>query len=573
MRTASDWLVIVVIAFGLVYLEGDAVTAFVDDVAAPEADAPIERHHEFDCIADSGDPGPAPLRRLTLSEYINTVQSVFDVDITADAERYFPRDIRADGFNNTAYNLTVDLGHIQAYARLADIVVGQIDVVAFVDEFASARELTDENMSDVITRMGTWVLRGPLNEHEVETYLNISRAVAEEEGEFRDAVGYVLRAMLQSPRFLYLIENRQGNGAPRLLGDYELAARMSYILWGAPPDRELMQAAENGELLDAANVQSQVERMLQDPRSVERSRQFITEWLDLDRLSSLRPNHERFPTWNDQLAADMREETLAYFTELAWQQDQPLTELMHAQFTYATPRLAAHYGLPWNEALGYSTSDTVQGPQRNTEGLLALYTFHEREGETIHDVSEAGDPLHLQIPDRDAVQWTDAGLQITSPTWISTATSSAELVDAIKSTQEFSLEAWVTPANTEQTGPAHRDPFHNDQLSQLHVRTGCRSVRVSLPDHRSRHQRFARTPVKPLFGDVVADACGLHARSRRLGEDLCEWRTAGCRTDFRRSLQLGQQLLVRTRQRSDRGPTLARDASSGGRLQSCVVGR
>jgi hypothetical protein len=85
--------------------------------------------------------------------------------------------------------------------------------------------------------------------------------------------------------------------------------------------------------------------MLQDPRAVTRSLQFIAEWLNLDRLRNLSPNRKKFPKWNDALAADMREETLAFFKDVAWKQNRPLANLLNAQVTYATPRLAVHYGL------------------------------------------------------------------------------------------------------------------------------------------------------------------------------------------------------------------------------------
>jgi len=120
---------------------------------------------------------------------------------------------------------------------------------------------------------------------------------------------------------------------------------MSYILWGGPPDRELMRAADEGELYERSAVEKQVNRMLQDPRAVERSSQFIAQWLNLARLSNLNPNRKKFPKWNDTLAADMREETLAFFKDVAWKQNRPISDLLNAQMTYATPRLAEHYGL------------------------------------------------------------------------------------------------------------------------------------------------------------------------------------------------------------------------------------
>ena len=307
---------------------------------------------EKPALAHDRRAGSTWLRRLTVAEYIETVRVAVGVDVAEDARKILPRDLRADGFSNTAYNLTVDLGHVEAYARLAEKIVERVDVGKFAGQYGKSRELTDASMRRVVSGMGKWLLRGPLEEHEVASFLRISKAVAKEGGDFDEAVTYILRAMLQSPRFIYRMENQRGDGTTRRVSDYELAARLSYILWGAPPDKELMSAADAGKLSDRGGVAAQVRRMLQDPRAVERSARFIYEWLDLARLDYLRPNKEKFPKWDARLAADMRAETLAFFKDVAWKQNRPLADLLNAQVTYATPRLAKHYGLkPKGEGL------------------------------------------------------------------------------------------------------------------------------------------------------------------------------------------------------------------------------
>ncbi len=284
-------------------------------------------------------------RRLTVSEYIETVRSSVGVDIQQQAKRILPPDLRADGFSNTAYNLTVDLGHVGAYAQLAAIIVRKMDIQDFAAQFSKREELTDDCLQEVISGVGYRLFRGPLTEQEIQTYLQISRAVAKEGGDFQEAVGYILEAMLQSPRFLYLMEKQPTAGTSQPLSRYELASRLSYILWGGPPDEQLLQAAQTGELSGNPAVRAQIRRMLQDRRAVTRSRQFVSEWLHLDRLQNLRPNRKHFPKWNPELAEDMRQETLAFFEDVVWKQNRPLSDLLDAQVTWLTPRLAKHYGL------------------------------------------------------------------------------------------------------------------------------------------------------------------------------------------------------------------------------------
>lgn len=289
-------------------------------------------------------PGEIWLQRLTLPEYIETVRAAVGVDIAKEARELLPPDLRADGFSNTAYNLNIDLKHIEAYSKLAEITVDRMDVLKFAARFSKSRSLsTDDTMRDHVAAMGKWLFRGPLDDREITSYSGIATTVSSAGGDFELAMRYLIEAMLQSPRFIYRMEHQQGTSSP--VAQYELATRISYILWGGPPDAELMRAADQGELADRKNIEAQVQRMLKASRTITRSAQFASEWLDLERLKNMRPDPRKFPSWNAQLAADMQQETLAYFREVVWTQNRPMAELLNSRFTYATPRLAEHYGL------------------------------------------------------------------------------------------------------------------------------------------------------------------------------------------------------------------------------------
>ena len=97
-------------------------------------------------------------------------------------------------------------------------------------------------------------------------------------------------------------------------------------------------------------------------------------------------------------------------------------------------------------------------PYANThvypDGLLALYTFIEGEGNTVHDVSGNGAPLNLTIGDETAVTWGDGTLSVHSPTLIASGGGAFKINDAIRSSRAMTLEAWVTPQIVDQDGPA-----------------------------------------------------------------------------------------------------------------------
>jgi mono/diheme cytochrome c family protein len=302
---------------------------------------------EIDPLAHTRDKraGGTWLQRLTLDEYIETVRDSLGVDVAEEARKVLPRDQRADGFSNTAYNLTVDLKHVESYAKLARVIVKKMDVVKFSARFAKKQKLIDDDMRDLISKMGRWLLRGPLQEREVVSYRGISTTVASAGGNYRECVELIIEAMLQSPRFIYRVENQRGDGQLWPAGEYELASRLSYILWGSSPDQELMKAAGDGKLADRKFLSAQVRRMLNDPRARKQSSRFIGEWLNLGRLDNMAPSRKLFPGWEQDLAQDMRRETLAFFDDVVWKQRRPFWDLLNAQVTFATPRLAKHYGI------------------------------------------------------------------------------------------------------------------------------------------------------------------------------------------------------------------------------------
>jgi len=303
------------------------------------------------------------VRRLTIPEYVSTVKAVTGVDVRAEAYRLLPPDLRADGFSNTAYNLKVDFKHVEAFAKLAEIVVKRMNLQSFAKRFHNKLTL-DKQTRTLIENMGKWVLRGPLEEREILLYRGITTTMASAGASFDEAVGSSLQAMLQSPRFIYRMEDQRSGD---YLEDYEMAVRMSYLLWGGPPDEELYRAADKGELSDKAKIEAQVRRMLSDPRAIEQSQRFIYDWLDLGRLDNLAPSRTLYPNWNPVLGADMRAETLAFFKEIVWTRKRPLAELLNAQVTFLTPRLARHYGI-FPKGQNFTRYDLTNVPGRG--GLL-----------------------------------------------------------------------------------------------------------------------------------------------------------------------------------------------------------
>lgn len=284
------------------------------------------------------------VQRLTIQEYIATVRDSVGVDIEKEAKAVLPPDLRVDGFTNTAYSLKVDLKHVQSYAKLAETIVDRVDVPTFAKRFGLKDRLTPESLREFVERAGEWLLRGSLDEVEISRLMRIGEIVQNSDGNAVEAASFILEAMLQSPRFIYRIENQRGDGGMWPVSHFELASRMSYIIWGSSPDKELHEIASRNEL-HQENVDLQIKRMLNDPRAIERSNQFLNEWLNVDRLGNLRPDAKRYPGWNEKLGRDMVNETMTFFNYIVWERRRPLNDLLNAQLTFASPGLARHYGI------------------------------------------------------------------------------------------------------------------------------------------------------------------------------------------------------------------------------------
>jgi hypothetical protein len=158
----------------------------------------------------------------------------------------------------------------------------------------------------------------------------------------------MVAGLLQSPNFLYRVEV----GVPdpkdpsrRVLTDFEMATRLSYFLWGAPPDEELLDAAASGRLATDDGLRAEAERMLGSPRSRQTIAAFFSELLRLGKLERLAQFRSKYKEVSPTLGAAMQAETLKVVEEIALAPDRDFREIFDARFTYVNGELARLYGL------------------------------------------------------------------------------------------------------------------------------------------------------------------------------------------------------------------------------------
>lgn len=157
------------------------------------------------------------------------------------------------------------------------------------------------------------------------------------------ALKETLAVVLSSPMFLYLAEPSV-KSKPRPLTDQELATRLSYFLWGSPPDVELRKLAANGELAKPEVFAAQTTRLLDDPRSRGFSDAFTYQWLGLDRLDFFRVNLEHHPRFDNSTKLAARNEiyeTMAYLLR----ENQSVSNLLRSDYAIINGVLAEYYEL------------------------------------------------------------------------------------------------------------------------------------------------------------------------------------------------------------------------------------
>ena len=201
-----------------------------------------------------------------------------------------------------------------------------------------------EQTREVLTRLLRRGYRRPPSQDEVERLAQFVESVQASGQKWEAGIQQAIKVILCSPKFLFRLEldDRLDSPEPRLIDEFHLASRLSYFLWSSMPDDELLDLAENNQL--TANLESQVKRMLAEPKVAELVRNFGFQWLQIQRLATVAPDPKRFPTFNPKLRAAMLKET-ELFLESIIREDRSILDLLDANYTFLNQSLANHYGI------------------------------------------------------------------------------------------------------------------------------------------------------------------------------------------------------------------------------------
>jgi hypothetical protein len=207
----------------------------------------------------------------------------------------------------------------------------------------------------ILERFASRAFRRPVTESELANLIKLVDLAMANGDRFERGIQLAMQAVLVSPEFLFRVEldsRAKSSGAGSdvsaggsLIGDFELASRLSYFLWGSMPDDELWRSAVDGSIRKADALDRQIRRMLRDPKAQALVDNFAGQWLQLRNLKAISPDRGRFPNFDEPLREAMVHETETFFGAVM-RGDLSILDFLDADYTYLNERLARHYGVP-----------------------------------------------------------------------------------------------------------------------------------------------------------------------------------------------------------------------------------
>jgi hypothetical protein len=333
-------------------------------------------------------PGGAEARLLTRLQYDNTVRDLLGADLTVP-ERNFPNENLLFGFGNNAdahrASLLLSERHLAAAEDLAAAAVARgVDLLLPCD----AGDRSEACVQSFVTQFGYRAYRRPIREEESAPLLDLWRSANAAWG-FDKALELVVQAFLQSPQMLYrteslngladatpLPERRLGQALP--LDSYQIASRLSYLLWNTLPDSELFALADANALQDVETVRAQARRMIEDERARGTVADFYDQWLGMSTFAGLTRDPPAGATGADGAPLDGAafnaswRESLGRFVQHTFWEGGNVEALLSSQTVFVDPALAGLYGLQ-AEGTSFSAVEDAQRAGILTQpGLMAL---------------------------------------------------------------------------------------------------------------------------------------------------------------------------------------------------------
>ncbi len=253
----------------------------------------------------------------------------------------FPPDDRSIGYERgTSISRAWEQATTDAAIEIADYVTSRLAELSGVPDSAADRPA---KLREFCLRFAERAFRRPLNDEQKSLYVEHSFAQGRE---IETAVKRFILLVLKSPRFLY----REVGGPSDA---YDTACRLSFALWDSIPDAELLQAASSRRLVTAEQIRRQADRMMRDPRSRAKLREFFLQWLKVDAIPDLAKDATQYPGFDLAAATDLRTSLELFLDDVAWSERSDVRKLFLTDSLYLNGRLARLYGVDLSADSGF----------------------------------------------------------------------------------------------------------------------------------------------------------------------------------------------------------------------------
>jgi len=331
------------------------------------------------------DPGPFVIRRLTKTEYGNTLHDLFGVE--PSIAEGLPDEVSGEGYLNSLSAI-----QLEQYLKIADKVVDGIVTQKGAQGIATRERVfgkpprrpdaARDAAREAARSLARKAYRRPPTPAELDVLVAAFDLGTRNNLSYQRSLQLMLKAMLVSPQFLFITPVESGTSSGIVpLDDYQLASRLSYLLWATMPDDPLMALAENGTLHQPAVLDAQVVRLLKDARSRALFDGFGAQWLGVGGLKRQVFDTAMFPQMTAQMRTAMYEEARLFFESIV-RENKSIVRFVDGDYTYLNGTLAPLYGLESSvtgaEMRRVSLSDGNRGGILGMPGVLAGTSFPNR---------------------------------------------------------------------------------------------------------------------------------------------------------------------------------------------------
>ena len=328
-----------------------------------------------DLLQLKGDVYPLPEKVIRSSSYFNPSSGKFPNSIRLSnralgknqIEQHiltgvspFAIDLQSEhGFNNRGDELSVSPIMVETFLNLGRSIVNAPEFDGYSNLTGSSffiapdeSPLTRDHLETHLLKFLEKAFRKPVSPDVMDRYSSYLEIELKNGKSFEASIKKLITAIISSPRFFYISEQKNGNLKSEPLSAYELATRLSFFLWSSIPDDELLSHARDGTILDANVYESQVKRLLESPKSKSVAENFARQWLRLDQLITAVPDFDRFQIYYSRIGCEQWKfglqtmiEPLLLF-ESIMVEDRSIMLLVDSNYSYRSDEMQSWYNDP-----------------------------------------------------------------------------------------------------------------------------------------------------------------------------------------------------------------------------------